>query len=399
MKISKLKFYLFLLILVSMSIFYISNQYLGGYLGSIEKTGKELWSKPDSLYQWQISDQAPYKYRVLFPWVINSSWRLLFSDADNNSFYLTYKTWSLLFFIASVLSFYFLLRRLHFSLYFSLAGALIFLSSPPMLMAYSLPVHTREDTLAYTLLSLGMLYTIQKKSTLVLLLSILGVLCRETLLILPFMILFFSALPFFSRLIIALTSASVIFGIRIYMGFESYPVLEKSFLYNLENIGQSIAFIFITFGWLWIIFFDALISKHLIKINTYNALRQMILRSAPWAFLLIFGSTFLGGRFNEIRLLFLFFPWIISIALWWLSEKKEILKKLIGSKQFVVYCFVCVCISLVFCLFSLKTWPLLFDNLQYNIPVEVWIVLFFINILFVLLLLPVFGLLAKFIHR
>src|SRR5690606_22847549 len=115
---------------LALGAFFGSIHFFQGYLRSEAGLGGELKSPPDSLYQYRLADEAPFRYRLLFPTIVKSSYNVI-SDGDNSrTFFVTFRFWSALFYVTSVVSLFILLRTLNFSAPFSLAGCVIFLCLP-----------------------------------------------------------------------------------------------------------------------------------------------------------------------------------------------------------------------------------------------------------------------------
>ena len=142
--------FLSLIVLIAAAEFFVSNYALKGYLRSKEYLGREIKTPADSLAQYRIADEAPFKYRLVFSSIIKSSHHLMFDGNDSDGFYQTYRAWSLIFYVTSACAFYGLLLTCGFNPSLSFTGTLIYLAMPAMIMAYTLPVHTREDTLEIT---------------------------------------------------------------------------------------------------------------------------------------------------------------------------------------------------------------------------------------------------------
>ena len=81
---------------------------------------------------------------------------------DNDTFFATYRVMTFVFHFLSIYVFYYFLTQIELKR-MALFGAIIFSVMPAMLMAYNTPVHTREDTLGYALLSMGLLMIIKNK--------------------------------------------------------------------------------------------------------------------------------------------------------------------------------------------------------------------------------------------
>ncbi len=377
------------LLLISGITFCISNFVLDGTLNKTTNLSGELKSPPDSLYQWKIADEPPFKYRVLHKLIVSGTYHLVSGLQDNNvAFFIIYKIETFLLHFLAILAFYYFLTQINLSEY-ALVGAILFAILPPLFLAYNVPVHTREDTLAYCILILGLLSIIKNNVFLILLFAVLGVLCRETLMLLPFVNLFFNRNQnIYARLLISACSFGVFFIIRWYYGMEKYNYWE-GLHWNISNLEQVIGFGYITFSFLWIPFFFSLIRK---KIHAQR--QELIYKSSLAVLLLIIITTFIGGIFNEIRILYLLAPWVIPIGLSHYKEHRaEIISELI-SKKFQLY----ACVILLFMIASTSYVLSIVQNYlnsQHDIPYTTWIITAAFQLYLGFLCLPYFYKLVK----
>ncbi len=148
----------------------------------------------DSIYQYKLANDVPYKYRMLFPEIVHHyTWVAVRSNPyDNATFMTVYRAWCFGLFITAAVTFALFLGVMGFSRLQSLVGGLIYIGLPPMSFAFTFPVHTREDLLGYTLLNLALIFLLEGKNLLFLLTAVAGAFCRETLLIAPLVFLFYA---------------------------------------------------------------------------------------------------------------------------------------------------------------------------------------------------------------
>lgn len=359
-----------LLVLLAGFTLLISNVFLNGSLNNPVNLSGELKSPPDSLYQWNIGTEAPFKYRVLQRAIVINTYKLIIGRNDSNStFFLIYQAYAVLFHILSILLFRYFLIKISMA-EVALAGSILFALLPPLFMAYNTPVHTREDTLAYSLLIIGLLAIIQNNTFSILATILLGILCRETLLLLAFVNLFFNKKQsLWVRLTIALACFGLFFLIRISYGIKSYNHLE-GFNWNLQNLEQVIGFGYIAFGFLWIPFFLSFLkSKQPLPVSS------ILTSSGPSVFVLVITTSFMGGIFNEIRLLYLLAPWVIVAALTYYLKNKEDIKLLFRTKGFLLYMFISLAFVLILIAFAFSNIHDLVGTSQYDIPYKPWIVI------------------------
>ncbi len=372
----------------------VSNLWLGGYLFSYPGIGSEIAAPAEALYEWNLNQRAPFEYRLLFPAIVKGVWRV--TAQTNSSFYWSYVGVSLACGIGAALAFFQLLLSAGFSSRRSLLGVGMFLLLPPFLLAYTLPVHTREDTLAYLLLCVGLLLLIRKQYAGFALISVAGAACRETLLILPFVLLFFTNdLSFLKRALLASLPvvAWVLIRALVDTDHESYDPLD-GLAWNLNNPAQVIGFAFIAFGPLWIGWIKGR--------NVYGPSPSangvgLLARSAPWALTLILLSTFLGGVYNEIRLLYLGFPWVLTLSLLFFSTYAAQIKTIVKTTRYIKYVgSLGIAGALVYYVLA-KNFASVVGPVFYDVPVLIWLAIFSIMFFISLAVLPLYWLVGK--HR
>jgi hypothetical protein len=371
-----------LLIFISAGVFLLSNILLDGSLKNHQNLSGELKSPQDSLFLWKIGEEAPFKYRVLHKAIIATTNNILTGSNDNNAmFFSTYRFYALIFHIAATLLFYLFLSEVGLNK-MSLTGSILFAILPAMSVAYIVPLHTREDTLGYCLLLVGLIAMNRNNILLVLLATILGVLCRETLLVIPFINLFFNnKQKIWLRFFISAISFGIFIYIRWFYGVSNYDPWE-GLKWNIKNLEQVVAFGYITFGVLWLpILLACKKSNKLFKSN------QLIERSSLIILILILSTTFLGGIFNEIRLLYLLAPWIIYFALNYYIENEQTIKNIITSSSFkrkALLIFMSLAMLNIYAILVLDRFIKLS---RYNIPYGLWITIGVIQVYFGILFL------------
>jgi hypothetical protein len=321
-----------LLTLACAIIFAINYRSPGSYLGNDRLLARELRSPVDSVYLWRLADDVPFKYRMLFAGTVLGTWAIWRNDAnDNASFKLIYRALVFICFTLAVLTFYLLLKTMEFDTGWSLGGAIIYLLLPPMSMAFTYPVHTKEDLLGFVLLNTGLISFFRKNDLLFFIACILGAFCRETLLILPFIYLLYSDRPIILRIVFIVVPTLIFIGIRFIYGFQSYDILGMGFFRNVEFFFQSLAFLFMSFNVLWILFFFSLMKKRELLSNN----QKMMLNMSRIVFTLILITAFLGGRIMELRLIFLVAPWVIVSSLIVLRSQWELMLETVRRQSFL----------------------------------------------------------------
>jgi hypothetical protein len=203
-----------------------------------------------------LLDEAPFKYRVLFRGVVSFvAWITpgpRQPDGPHFGFYNAWVACSVMFLAAAALSLHALLRTLNFPHGLACLGTCLWLMLPPLLGAYVRPTNTREDVLAYFLLHVGLLAVLLQRPLAVILCTALGVLTRETMLVLPIAHFLFGADSRFARASSVATGAMTFFLVRAVIGFEPYAVIERGLGYSLAHPLAAVTGLGLLFGWLWV---------------------------------------------------------------------------------------------------------------------------------------------------
>lgn len=377
-----------LIFIATLAVFAISNTFLEGYLQNEKSLDYELWTKNQYLSNWDIADHAPYKYRVLFKVIVAGTHELFFAKEDNTTFYYTYMLWSLLFIYMAAIAFYYFLKELKLNNNFSLLGVLLFLTAPPVVLAYTQPAHTREDPLGYFLLCIGLIAVFRRNYSAVLIISIIGVLCRETLMLIPFVYLFFTSQSHGKRLSVAFIPFIIWVALRSFIGYEEYKLLGMGLFYNMESYIQSIYFIGLTFYILWFPFLlDMFLYEKKTPKTVQNENFDLLRKSAPWVFLLVMVTTIVGGKLSEMRLIYLIFPWVIAIALFYIRSFLPQILQLITNKRFHLFITISFVIFAVMTYVTLKNFP--FGVSKFNVPYDVWAGVTFLYVFLSFITIPV----------
>jgi hypothetical protein len=341
--------YFIILFILMVSVFSL-NCVLNGSIASPLHLARELESPRAAPQDWVLQTQIPMKYRALFSWIVRGTWMSLLPNSGANGFYATYLCWSFVFFYAAVIALYYWLRMLDFDKLLSFLGCILFLGSPPVALAYVWPVHTREDPLAYLLVILGIIAVFRSEVTMVVIISMLGGLTRETTLIVPFVYLFYTRESFHKKFLVFLLSVSSVIGIRVLLGYQSYNPLHGR-IYNFGHLPETIIFLFLTYGVLWIPSLTTMYNKWKKRASVSHYWRILV-SSAPVCLGLILGTNLIFARVREIRISFLSFPWIIPMCLCWLRANSSRFKTLF-SRRYYWLCTVFVFVLLYFVFITL----------------------------------------------
>ncbi|MDE3088653.1 MAG: hypothetical protein KGJ80_04630 [Chloroflexota bacterium] len=315
--------YLSILFLLLVGVFAL-NWISGGTITSPRNLAIDLASPPDSPQAWGVQYWIPTKYRALFRWIVQGTFAAFFSPTDAVGFYGVFVSWSFVFFYGAVVAFYYYLQVLGFSKKTAFIGGVLFLASPPVMLAYKYPVYTREDPLAYLLVTLGLIAVYKSKPVILSLIATAAAWVRETTLILPLVYLLASKDSWRKRLAVCALPVAAVVGIRIMLRYAPYDPFEGS-IYNFDVPLQSAAFIFCVFGVLWLPALFNLWQHRRDKRFPSEAWRFLV-TTAPMAIILVVGTHIALARAREIRISFLLFPWIIPLALDWFRAHSDRLK-------------------------------------------------------------------------
>lgn len=383
------------LLIVSLFCFIISGFLFKGSLNDTSSLSKEIFSPSEALYEYNITSNEPFKFRVLFSSLVEITYKVFSEPQNSQKFYAIYVFWSGFFYISAVLSFYFLLKTLGFKNHYSLTGTMLFLLNPAIIFAFSLPVHTREDLMAYTILNIGLICIVRNNNVGILVFSILGVLCRETLLLLPLIFLLYGKANILYKGGVFLLSLLTFFTIRVTLQSEGYDLIGLGLMYNLENMEEVIGFFFLVFNFTWPAFFLDIYYINVSKGKTLgNDAIALLRKSSLLVFILVVISTFIGGRVNEIRLLFILFPWVIAIFLYYLQHGLGQLIKNAITRKYKIYAFsmgIPCLLLFIIVYFNIH----LFLRGVHDVPYIQWITITCIYLYLFFLLMPIYIALIK----
>jgi hypothetical protein len=337
------------LFVLLISVFFL-NCAFDGSIASPLHLARELESPRSAPQDWILQTQIPMKYRALFSWIVRGTWMSVLPNSGANGFYATYLFWSFVFFYAAVIALYYWLRMLDFDKLLSFLGCILFLGSPPVTLAYVWPVHTREDPLAYLLVIIGIIAVFRSEVTMLVIISMLGGLTRETTLIVPFVYLFYTRESFYKKFLVFLLSVSSVIGIRVLLGYQPYNPLHGG-IYNFGHLPETIIFLFLTYGVLWIPSLTTMYNKWK-KRASFSHYWRILVSSTPACLGLILGTNLIFARVSEIRISFLSFPWIIPMCLCWLRANSSRFKTLF-SRRYYWLCTVFIFVLLYFVFISL----------------------------------------------
>lgn len=367
--------YLSFLLILILALFWFNSR-IDGSIKNPESLAVELESPLHSPQDWGLQTWPVFKFRLLFKWIVKGTWQILFPQGGAIWFYRVYLFYSILFFYATIVTFYLLLKMLNFSSLFSFVGCLLFLASPAVALAYLYPVHTREDPLAYFLVLLGILAIIKSRSLWISAFSVIGQLVRETTLILLAVYLLLSRDSLRKKILVCLPVFLLILFLRIFFsGAGMVCYISNPFTWSKHNIQyplETVAFLFLTFGFLWLPALVRLKEMWLEGLPSSYAWKGLI-RSAPIALIFILGTCLVLARPREMRISFLAFPWVIPFTLDWFRVNIKCLKGVVTQRLYWVYTI--VILSLLFLLHNY-----IFASFYDKFWLKYWLITSFIHL-------------------
>ena len=319
MRISKTEIAYFAVLLVLLVLVFGLNGVAGSTISNPQNLATDLASPPDSPQDWSIQDWAVVKYRALFRLIVRGTWSTFFAPTDALGFYSVFVGWSFLLFFGTIVALYYYLRALEFDKRWSFAGCLLFLASPPVLLAYKYPVYTREDPLAYFLVVVGLIAAFRSRLWLVSVISAAAALTRETTLILPLAYFLSAEEPWRKRVLVWVPPVLAFVGIRMVWGLAVGDSFASSIL-NFQTPGETAAFLFCVFGVLWLPYLSGLVDAWRKGVFP-NQAWKVLTSSGLVVFALVMIATLTIARAREIRISFLLFPWAIPFALDWFRTR------------------------------------------------------------------------------
>lgn len=365
------------ILILATAVFFANQLLFEGSLNSKELLGKEIQAPAGNLSDWGIIQKAPFKYRIVFPFLVSSVSDFVsatgLTSADN--FYFAYYLISYLCVLFATLGMFFLLKASFKDYKIVVIGSLVYIVSVPFAFAYTVPVHTREDFLAFALFNWALWAIVKKRDLLFVLFAVAGVLTRETLMLLPLLRLFFGVGSTFKTLAVSFIPVATWFALRIHMGMDEYDKW-LGLNWNISNVEQVLVFGYLSFSFLWLLAFKGFkerIPRFFLK---QEAQRLFNRKSFLTGFILIFSTTFFFGIYNELRLLFLFAPFMIVYGVSYFKYDPQLLTKFIKSRSTWIYFVLLSIVSVLILFYADSLTNSLHPINKYDIPYIQWYIVF-----------------------
>ncbi len=273
--------------------------------------------------EWKSSESPAMRYRLLFKAIIEGTAELLGKDVSDQAFYGIFVSWSYLLTLGCLIAFFLFLRECGLGTSYSFAGSMFVLVSFPVLFAYNYPVFVKEDILAYLWICIGLLFMARQNYLIVAIISVAAIATRETTAVLPFTLLIMARTSLVRRILYILPAIITFFLLRILVGYESYNMLA-GFYRNLKLPLESLFFLFMTFGVLWL---TAVLGwVELKKDQIRNEAVRIIVDSFPYVLGLMLIVAMLFSILRENRILFIVFPWMMTLSVFWIKRNMDTIR-------------------------------------------------------------------------
>jgi len=282
--------------------------------GSVPAGPDASWQ---GIFRWDV---APFKYRVLFHLIVDGLATVMDLVAPSVSALARYHAavvWvSAATFLAAGFTLDRLLGELGFDLTERLVGLCAWIALPPVHQAYVYPTCTKEDFLGYALLFVGLIGMLRASPKLIVVAALLGATTRETLLILPGVVLLRGPGSWPFRIACLLLSVAVVVGIRGLLGLESYGALGQGWRYNLAHPVASLVGLFFLLGFTWVPVLALAWPRFRYALgDRLTPGQRRFLALFPFVALALLAAQLVLGRMTEIRISFLLSPWAIALLL------------------------------------------------------------------------------------
>jgi hypothetical protein len=158
--------------------------------------------------------------------------------------------------------------------------------------------------------------------------------------------------------------------------------------WNLNNLEQVAGFLFISFSFCWVPFIWRLSLAKRRRIKESPAL-DFFTRSSWFVVGVIVITTFVGGIYNEIRLLHLLSPWIIVLTIDFISEKRGQIAEVLTRKWYWFFSFTSAVLCGIILFIFLHYQEHIIVPGKFAVPYHIWIISSVCYIFILLLSLPI----------
>lgn len=309
-------------LVVALFAFHVHGQ---GVLADPGMLGIELqagYTDDGVLFPWEQGEAVPYRYRPLFRWLVLGAWQGVVApgdgvDAQLSSFYWTFVILSALALWAAAAANDWYLRGLGCTRGQATVGTLLFLAGFPIVFAYDIPVHTREDLLGFALIAVTLGCVARGRLQAASALACLGVWVRETCLLGVLPILFLRPRPA-KAWAYYVAPGLMLLIVRVVQADPSHPMplgplIRNSIQPALDRPGEAALYAFAAFGALWVAAGLRLARREAPQHPLLDA------RVVGVAALAVLSTGWILGQVRENRITYLLFPWVVPLATLYLT--------------------------------------------------------------------------------
>lgn len=299
-----------------------------GAISSPHDLAVELHATKDAPGAWPMGAEVPYRYRWLFRAIVLGAEPLYPASrqpgpAGEEGFYALFLALSALSLLASCATFDLLLGKLGYGPRERILGVVLYLTGFPILFAYDMPIHTREDLLENACFCLALLAVVSDRPVLTVLAVVLAANVREMGLL--------AAVPYWfcsrrSRAVRAAVIGAATAGTLLVTSLRDLSLelpwfLDRSawhpegYRTTLHAPLEGALYVFVCFGALWV---AAFLGARRRRERVGDAVYAKDLVGFPQAALCIFlalASSIALGQVREVRTVYLAFPFVIPLAL------------------------------------------------------------------------------------
>ena len=311
-----------------------------GAIASKHDLAVELHATKEAPGAWPMGAEAPYRYRWLFRELVLGAERLSPSFQTEEGFYRLFVFCSGLSLLLSCLAFDLLLRRLGFDERLATLGVVLYLAGFPILFAYDMPIHTREDLLENSVFCLALVAVVADRPVATVLLVCLAANVREMGLLAAVPFWFCSRRPRSVRLgVVAAATVGALLVTSIRELAPRIPWFLDRTVWHPEGYQTTLSapfegtlYAFVCFGALWFAaFFGARRRRE--RLGPEASARDLLgFPQAPLCVFLALASSVALGQVREVRTVYLAFPWVVPLALEYFRQEGREDSKLVRAR-------------------------------------------------------------------
>lgn len=232
---------------------YRSPEAMDAYFGGQTPPGSLRW--PGS-WSWH---EEPFRFRLAFHGVVDGVAYLVGVPLGQSltTYWMAYVITTLVSVMFAGCATVVFLRAAGCTMRQTLFGFGLWLTLPPIHHAFVLPTQTKEDFVAYGMVAFGLAAIIQQRNGLVVIISVLGALTRETLLVVPMIFALTARVGPLVRFMPLAAAGATLGAVRLAMSAQGYEAMAH-FSLNLSRPGILITALAFIFGAAWLFMLPSL---------------------------------------------------------------------------------------------------------------------------------------------